>query len=97
MTQDHVTVSIVGETQWVTLEQACRVCRVQEAWVIEFVGEGVADPRAATDGSWQFDDAALRRLRVAARLRRDLGVNPAGAALALELMDELDRLKRTRR
>jgi chaperone modulatory protein CbpM len=27
------------------------------------------------------------------RLQRDLGVNPAGAALALQLMDELEQLR----
>ena len=31
--------------------------------------------------------------RVAVRLHRDLGVNPAGAALALQLMEELDTLR----
>ncbi|MBU4612580.1 MerR family transcriptional regulator [Achromobacter sp. GG226] len=91
--REHDSVSIVGETEWVSLADACRVCRVREAWVLEFVAEGVAEPRAPADSRhWQFDAAALRRLRVAARLRRDLGVNPAGAALALELMDELERM-----
>jgi chaperone modulatory protein CbpM len=30
---------------------------------------------------------------MALRLQRDLGVNPAGAALALELLDELESLR----
>lgn len=96
MREHDMTVSIVGETEWLSLADACRVCRVREAWVVEFVAEGVAEPRTATGGTWQFDAVALRRLRVAARLRQDLGVNPAGAALALELMEELDRLRRHR-
>lgn len=90
--REHDSVSIVGEAEWVSLADACRVCRVREAWVIEFVEEGVAEPRTVPSGGWHFDATALRRLRVAARLRRDLGVNPAGAALALQLMDELERL-----
>jgi chaperone modulatory protein CbpM len=35
----------------------------------------------------------LQRARVALRLQNDLDVNLAGAALALELLDELDELR----
>ncbi|MBT9477058.1 MAG: MerR family transcriptional regulator, partial [Polaromonas sp.] len=35
----------------------------------------------------------LQRARVALRLQTDLDVNLAGAALALELLDELDELR----
>ena len=37
--------------------------------------------------------AARTELIVALRLQKDLGVNLAGAALALELFDELDSLR----
>jgi len=36
----------------------------------------------------------LRRTRVALRLIRDLEVNAPGAALAVELLDEISRLQR---
>ncbi len=35
----------------------------------------------------------MKRVRCAMRLTRDLGVNYAGAALALDLLDELDLLR----
>ncbi|WP_293469970.1 chaperone modulator CbpM [Polaromonas sp.] len=35
----------------------------------------------------------MQRARVALRLQTDLDVNLAGAALALELLDELDELR----
>ena len=31
--------------------------------------------------------------RIASRLQRDLGVNTAGAALAIDLMEQLERLR----
>jgi hypothetical protein len=37
---------------------------------------------------------AARRVARAARLRRDLGLNYAGALLACELLDRIDRLER---
>jgi chaperone modulatory protein CbpM len=36
---------------------------------------------------------SVRRVRCALELKRDLGVNWAGAALALELLDELNSLR----
>ena len=41
---------------------------------------------------WRFSASCLRRARIAQRLECDLGVNLAGAALALELLDEVERL-----
>jgi chaperone modulatory protein CbpM len=42
---------------------------------------------------WHFSGAALRRARVAVRLERDLELNLAGVALALDLLDELAQLR----
>ncbi|MBP1152859.1 hypothetical protein JOD69_004728 [Methylocaldum sp. RMAD-M] len=44
--------------------------------------------------NWQFNTAALRRLQTALHLQRDLGVNLPGAALALDLLEELEALRR---
>ena len=41
-----------------------------------------------------FPRDAASRIARAIRLRRDLGLNYAGALLACELLDEIDRLKR---
>jgi chaperone modulatory protein CbpM len=49
--------------------------------------------KAGEPHRWRFSGTHLRRATVALRLQRDLGVNLAGAALALELLDELDTLR----
>jgi chaperone modulatory protein CbpM len=43
--------------------------------------------------SWRFGEAQVHHVTVAWRLQRDLGVNPAGAALALRLLDEMETLR----
>ena len=40
-----------------------------------------------------FSAIELRRARTAMRLQRDLGVNLAGIALILDLLDEVDTLR----
>jgi chaperone modulatory protein CbpM len=61
---------------------------------VEFVEEGVLEVVAVDTVEWHFTGAALRRARLALRLERDLELNLAGVALALELMDELEHLRR---
>ena len=77
-----------------TLEQLCRVCAVQTEFVLSLLEEGVAQP---TEGqrpeTWRFSAVQVKRVSVAWRLQRDLGVNPAGAALALQLLDEMETLQ----
>lgn len=77
-----------------TLEELSRTCAVHSSFVLELVEEGVIEPLmgdAAT--SWRFGGHQLRRVTVAARLQRDLGVNLAGAALVLQLLDEVQTLR----
>ena len=84
---------VVEEEIRLTLVELCRVCRVPEAQVRSWVGEGVLEPMGRAPGEWQFAGAALRRTRLATRLTRDFELNPPGVALALDLLDEIDALR----
>ena len=92
MRHSELTGTLLGEQDVVTLAQVCRVCRVRKETIVELVAEGITEPAGTEQGQWWFDPAGARRLHIAIRLQRDLGVNPAGAALALDLMEEIDRL-----
>jgi chaperone modulatory protein CbpM len=61
---------------------------------VEFVEEGVLEVAAVDTDEWRFRGGALRRARIAMRLQRDLELNLVGVALALDLMDEIQRLRR---
>ena len=61
--------------------------------MLRLVEEGVIEPEGSEPRRWRFRAVSIRRIGSVHRLRRDLGVNLAGAALALELIDELDRLR----
>ena len=93
----HISVlsgTILGDAELVSLTQVSRACCVQESWIVEFLAEGVVEPIEQGPDGPRFDSLGVQRLRVASRLRQDLGVNTAGVALALELMDELAALRR---
>lgn len=85
---------ILDESTEFDLEGLCRACRVDRQLAIDLVVEGVVEPSDQNAEQWRFTGTAVSRAQVAVRLRRELGVNVAGAALALELLDEISRLRR---
>lgn len=84
---------LLEEDLVVTVEQLCHSCRLQTDHVIAYVQEGVLDARGEDLNHWTFSISSIRRVRTARRLQRDLGVNLAGAALALELLDRISELE----
>ncbi|QIK41501.1 chaperone modulator CbpM [Pontivivens nitratireducens] len=77
-----------------TLEDLCRFCQADEAWVIELVDEGVLEPMGATVRRWRFEGVSIARAKRARRLNRDLGINTAGIAMVLDLLDEREAMIR---
>lgn len=87
-----VTGTIVEEEIELTLGELCRRCQVEADFIVELVQEGVIDPIVPSASRWTFTGSSLTRLRRARNLHRDLGLNLAGIALVLELLEERDRL-----
>ncbi|WP_298864119.1 chaperone modulator CbpM [uncultured Sulfitobacter sp.] len=77
-----------------SLDDLCRFCQADETWVIELVEHGVLEPIGSTRGNWRFVGASIVRAKKAHRLNRDLGVNTAGVALVLDLLEERDAILR---
>ena len=86
--------SLVDEHTLLSVTELSRICAVEERYIIAFVEEGVLLPADARTSVWHFRGDALPRARRALRLQRDLEINLAGVALAMDLMDEIDRLRR---
>ncbi len=84
----------VIEEDSMTLGQLCRACGVHADWIISLVEESIIEPQGEDIRLWRFSGASLVRARSALRLQRDLGVNLAGIALALDLMEELESLRK---
>ena len=77
----------------VVLGELCRASRLSAERVIELAEEGVIEPIGRGPETWRFRGVSLRRIRCAERLEEDLGVNTAGAALVLDLLEEVERLR----
>ena len=89
----HVSGFVLEDQTELTLGDICRACAAQVELITELVDEGVLAPSGLVPEQWRFTGLHIQRAKVAVRLQRDLGVNLAGAALALQLMDEMEALR----
>ncbi len=93
---------IVEEHVVFTFTALCRASGADAAQLQAMVGEGVIEPTpaAGTPGAtsaspddWQFSGNALPRARTALRLARDFELSLTGAALVMDLLAEIERLR----
>ena len=87
---------IVDEHAELTLIELCHACGRPREWFVELIDEGIIEPIGPIEKEqvhWRFYGTSLRRALIVRRLESDLGVNLPGAALALELLDEVEALR----
>lgn len=94
--KDIPTVNVILEEEITySLAEISRHCGLTSEELIAMVDEGLVQPMAGRSvEKWRFPATALERVRTARRLQHDLSLNLAGAALALQLLDELKVLRR---
>ncbi|WP_150910545.1 chaperone modulator CbpM [Marinobacter halotolerans] len=95
--RDHIlSVELVEPNATFTLREVCERGDCHAEFVIKLVNYGVIAPVDDSPDArqWQFDLQALARLRKAQRLQRDLKMNLPGLAMSLELLDEVQEMRR---
>ena len=78
-----------------SLDEISTACSVHTEYIVELVDEGIVEPveQQCEQQHWIFSGRSLLRARKARRLQRDLGINLAGAALVLDMMEEIEQLR----
>jgi chaperone modulatory protein CbpM len=94
---DPISAMLLDDTVEFSLAELCAACRVTEELVVDLVAEGIVEPLGHDRAQWRFKGLALVRVQRVLRLQQDFGVNLPGAALALDLLEELERLRRAQR
>jgi DNA-binding transcriptional MerR regulator len=82
------------ERQQLTLDMLAACADVHPAIVEQFVDFGLLEPIEREGAISFFDASAVPRLRLICRLRESLGINLAGVAVVLDLLDKFCALQR---
>jgi DNA-binding transcriptional MerR regulator len=77
-----------------TLEGLAARTGVHPGRIQAYMAYGLLEPIQPASDQPLFDAACMARLQKIERLRRDLGVNLAGIAVILDLLDRLSALQR---
>lgn len=96
MTREQLDIlmgQVLDESLELGFEEFCRICHTSEEFVMALVAEGVIEPEGEEQVHWRFTGRSVRRTQVAVRLHHDLEVNLPGVALALDLLEEIERLR----
>ena len=92
MNDDYHFTLLDDDMTW-GITEICTLCRVDFEVIHEMVDEGVLIPEGTSPETWRFSAIAIKRIQITLRLQNDLRINLPGAALALDLLEELDELR----
>ena len=85
--------SIVEDEIHMSIVEISQAIRAPEELIMSWVSEGVLSPAGSSPEDWRFSGDSLKRAKTAAHLTHDLDLNTPGVALALDLLDEITRLR----
>ena len=83
---------LLEEDSEVSFAQLCEACEVHAESVEAMIEEGIVAPIGGGSKHWRFTRISVVRVRSVLRMQRDLHVNLAGAALALDLLERIEAL-----
>lgn len=84
---------LIDEEAQMTLHELCAALQSEPEFVVALVEYEVISPSGWDHESWRFNSLCLRRARLARNFQCDLHVNLSGIHLALDLLDQVERLR----
>ena len=90
---DTLTGILLDDAMQISLAELFTACSIDAEHLLELVAEGIVEPCSGQSAHWRFPASSLARVKACLRLQRDLDLNLAGAALALELLEQNRRLR----
>jgi chaperone modulatory protein CbpM len=85
--------TVLDETTAYSLGQCCALCRINAQMIQEMIDEGVISPAGNSPRDWCFGAVDIKRIQITIRLQQDLRINLPGAALALDLLEQLAEMQ----
>src|SRR5438105_4257991 len=93
MAGKEITVLSMEAQSELTLEELCEICHVTHEFIQKLIEYGAIEPNGISIEVWRFNPGHMRRIQIVKRLQQDLEVNVPGAALAMDLMDQMEEMR----
>ena len=84
----------MNENIFYTTNAVCFSHRLTKDTIAEMVSWGIAGPIGNKPEKWLFSQSDYDRIACAVRFGEELNINVPGAALAIELIDELNKIRK---
>lgn len=95
MNKEQVLIGVLIEESYsIPFNEVCHQYRIPKELLVEMIEHGLFTAQPTNIEQAQLNPKDLRRMESAFRLHKDLGVNLEGVALALDLLDELETVRK---
>ncbi|MFT4519328.1 MAG: chaperone modulatory protein CbpM [Halioglobus sp.] len=78
---------------YLSLADLCQATDTPSETLIEITDEGIIEPVGNHPANWQFSVRNVSVVQKAVRLHRDLSIDWPGIALAMSLIEELEKIR----
>jgi chaperone modulatory protein CbpM len=83
---------LIEETTTISFNEVCHKYQIPEELLIEMVEYGLFSCQTTKMEQLNLNQHDLHKIESAFRLHQDLGINLPGVALALDLLEKIDKL-----
>lgn len=84
---------LIEEKTTFSFQEICNQYAISQKLLIEMLEQGLIPKESIQTTHITLDQKALCRMESALRLHRDLGINPPGVTLAIELLEEMEKMR----
>ena len=84
---------MLNDNIFYTTKAICRAYKLDTAMLDEMVSWGIAEPSGKNPEKWLFSHEDFVRIGRASRFNKELEINVPGAALALQLLEDIRNLR----
>lgn len=88
--------TVIEENDEYSLRDICTICKVHAQFIQDLIDEGILSPQGKQPHEWRFAAIEIKRIQTSIHLQDDLRINLAGTALAIDLLEKIEELKRSK-
>jgi chaperone modulatory protein CbpM len=94
MTRDEILIGVLVDEAALSVDELARACACEPRWVLERIEAGVLECTVVASGERRFASAELVRARRLLALERSFDADAELAALTVDLIEEVETLRR---